>query len=100
MKLGYVIQYVTDVGAAVEFYERAFGFERRFLHEDNLYGELIAGSTILAFAGEEMAAVDGLTLPAGRQWDMRLASEIGGAEDDSVAAFVKPIGAGAVQLMF
>lgn len=58
MKLGYVIQYVTDVAATVAFYERAFGFERRFLHEDNLYGELIAGSTILAFAGEEMAAVE------------------------------------------
>ena len=33
MRLGYVILYVPDVAAAVEFYERAFGLSRRFVHE-------------------------------------------------------------------
>ena len=32
MRLGYIIVYVPDVPAALDFYERAFGLERRFLH--------------------------------------------------------------------
>lgn len=50
MKLGALIVYVEDVGAAVEFYERAFGLERGGVGTDE-YSELKAGSeTLLAFA--------------------------------------------------
>ncbi|MDR6126390.1 catechol 2,3-dioxygenase-like lactoylglutathione lyase family enzyme [Sphingomonas sp. SORGH_AS438] len=51
MKLGYTSIYVADVLAMIDFYERAFGLKRRFVHESNLYAELNTGETVLAFAG-------------------------------------------------
>ena len=51
MKLGYTSIYVADVLATIDFYERAFGLKRRFVHESNLYAELNTGETVLAFAG-------------------------------------------------
>lgn len=33
MKFGYTILYVQDVAEAVQFYELAFGLERRFIHQ-------------------------------------------------------------------
>jgi lactoylglutathione lyase len=55
MNLGYIIFYVADVTATLEFYERAFGLTRRFLHESGDYGELETGNTALAFAENELA---------------------------------------------
>ncbi len=52
-KLGYVIIYVPDVTSAVTFYERAFGIERRFVHESGTYAEMETGASALAFADEE-----------------------------------------------
>lgn len=37
MKLGYTIVYVADVPTTIDFYERAFGLKRRFLHESQLW---------------------------------------------------------------
>jgi lactoylglutathione lyase len=56
MRFGYTILYVADVGASVEFYERAFGLERRLLHESGEYAELETGATALAFASHDLAA--------------------------------------------
>ena len=56
MRFGYTILYVRDVPASVEFYERAFGLERRLLHESGQYAELETGSTALGFAARELAA--------------------------------------------
>ncbi|MFN2616375.1 MAG: VOC family protein [Thermoleophilaceae bacterium] len=56
MHFGYTILYVRDVAAALEFYERAFGQKRRFLHESGEYGELETGATTLAFAAHGLAA--------------------------------------------
>jgi len=53
MKFGYTIIYVPDVVASIEFFERAFGLKRRFLHESG-YGELDTGETALAFATHEL----------------------------------------------
>ena len=50
MKLGYTIVYVPDVAASLDFFERAFGLTRRFLHESGMYGELETGETTLSFA--------------------------------------------------
>jgi lactoylglutathione lyase len=63
-RLGWVILYVSDPGAAVAFYERAFGMTRRFVAEGNSYAELATGSTTLAFAAHELG--DG-NLPGGFQ---------------------------------
>ncbi len=43
MILRYTILYVENVAAALDFYEKAFGLERLFLHESGDYGELATG---------------------------------------------------------
>lgn len=53
-RFGQVIIYVKDVVKTIEFYEKAFGIQRSFIHE-NIYGELDTGSTALGFATEEQA---------------------------------------------
>jgi lactoylglutathione lyase len=52
MKLGYIIVYVPNVLVTVEFYERAFGLKRRFVHESQQYAEMETGATALAFVDE------------------------------------------------
>ena len=47
MKFAYTILYVPDVVRAIEFYERAFGFQRGFVHESGEYGELQTGQTVV-----------------------------------------------------
>lgn len=54
VKLGYVILYVENVSQTIEFYERAFGFERKFVTPEGDYGELEPGDTTVAFASIEL----------------------------------------------
>jgi len=54
MKFGYTIAYVRDVGETVGFWERAFGLKRRFVGENNEYGEMETGETTLAFASNSL----------------------------------------------
>jgi catechol 2,3-dioxygenase-like lactoylglutathione lyase family enzyme len=74
MRFAYTIVYVREVAASLEFFERAFGFKRRFLHESGGYGELDTGSTTLAFAqhtvargnlGQDYVAADSSAQPLG-----------------------------------
>ncbi|MES2091603.1 MAG: VOC family protein [Pseudomonadota bacterium] len=58
MKFGYTIIYVPDVEASLRFFEQAFGFPRRFLHESGTYGELDTGETTLAFAAHQLGAMN------------------------------------------
>ena len=58
MKFGYAIVYVSSVPEALAFYKEAFGFQTRFLHESNEYGELETGATVLAFASHAMGEVN------------------------------------------
>jgi lactoylglutathione lyase len=55
-QLGWVIVYVPDVEAALEFYERAFGLRRTFVDASSSFGQLETGSTALAFASEARAS--------------------------------------------
>jgi predicted enzyme related to lactoylglutathione lyase len=50
MQLGWVIVYVDDPGAAVEFYERTFGLRSEFVAPGGTYAQLDTGPTKLAFA--------------------------------------------------
>ncbi|MGB0999612.1 MAG: VOC family protein [Flavobacteriales bacterium] len=50
MNYAYTILYVENVAETIEFYEKAFGFNRKFLTPENDYGELISGETTIAFA--------------------------------------------------
>jgi lactoylglutathione lyase len=64
IKFAYTILYVQDVTKAVEFYENAFGFTRKFVTPENDYGELLAGGTTLSFASTILAKsnlTDGFT---------------------------------------
>jgi lactoylglutathione lyase len=49
----YTILYVKDVISTVEFYEKAFGLERKFVSEND-YAELSTGDTILSFASLQL----------------------------------------------
>lgn len=50
----YTILYVDNVPSSLDFFERAFGFKRLFLHESGDYGELATGDTKLAFSSTEL----------------------------------------------
>ena len=50
----YTILYVDNVPSTLDFFERAFGLKRGFLHEGGDYGELTTGETKLAFSSREL----------------------------------------------
>ncbi len=54
MKYSYTILYVENVTETIGFYEKAFGFSRKFITSENDYGELISGETTIAFASIEL----------------------------------------------
>lgn len=56
VKFGYTILYVNDVTKSIEFYEKAFGFTRKFITPDNDYGELATGDTTISFASHALAS--------------------------------------------
>jgi lactoylglutathione lyase len=98
MKLGYTIIYVADVIATVDFYEQAFGLERRFVHESNLYAEMQTGETLLAFAAEPMAEMNGLAVRPNRKADVAAGFEIAFVTEDPNAAYHKAVTAGAAAI--
>ena len=55
IKFTYTILYVKDVEKTIHFYERAFGFIKKFITPDNSYGELLVGETLLSFAAVTLA---------------------------------------------
>jgi len=54
VKFGYTIYYVSSVTETLTFFETAFNMKRRFLTEEQDYGELETGETVLAFATHEL----------------------------------------------
>lgn len=56
IKFAYTILYVADVNKAIEFYEAAFGFTKKFISPDNSYGEMMTGDTTLSFATTTLAS--------------------------------------------
>jgi lactoylglutathione lyase len=61
LKLAYTIFYVENVPETLAFYERAFGFKRKFLHEAGDWGELDTGSTSLSFCSHQLLRQSGKT---------------------------------------
>jgi lactoylglutathione lyase len=55
IKYAYTILYVQNVEKSVAFYEKAFGFSRKFVTPENDYGELLTGETTIAFAKTDLA---------------------------------------------
>ena len=100
MRLGYLILYVTDVPAAVAFYERAFGLQLRMQHGED-YAEMRTGTgrldapgtpegCTLAFASHTLAESNGTPFDTGTRPPMELAL----LADDVPAAFDRAIDAG------
>lgn len=99
MKFAYTIIYVPDVAASLQFFEQAFGFSRRFLHESATYGELETGATTLAFAVHDLAEMNYSTghIPAHTS-PKPLGIEIAFTTDDVQAAHAKALSIGATEL--
>jgi len=99
MKFGYTIVYVPEVAASLAFFERAFGFSRRFLHESLTYGELVTGETTLAFAAHELGDTN---FPHGHvaahSSERPLGMEVGFVTADVPVAHARAIEAGATEL--
>ena len=58
IKFGYTIVYVEDVPKILDFYQRAFDFATKYLHEGNDYGELETGSTVIGFANRDLGKMN------------------------------------------
>src|SRR5215210_66958 len=96
MRFGYTILYVSDVASSLDFYERALGQRRRFLHESGQYAELDTGETALALAAQELAAANlpGVYRPEERP-AARPAFEVCFVTEDVQAAFDRAVEEGA-----
>jgi len=99
LRFGYTILYVSDVAASLDFYERALGQRRRFVHESGQYAELDTGPTALALAAHELAAanVPGLYRPE-RRTGAQPTFEVCFVTDDVQGAFDRATGAGAEEV--
>ena len=99
-KLSYTILYVQDVTKSIEFYEKAFGFTRKFIVPDNSYGELSTGDTTLSFASVKLAQEnlkDGFIESSTR--NKPFAIEIGITTDDVEKLYDQSIECGAIAEM-
>jgi len=99
MRFGYTILYVSKVEASLDFFERAFGIGRRFLHESGGYGELETGATTLAFAEHSIGEGH---LPGGHvradQSEQPLGMEVALVCDDVAEAHQRALAAGGKEL--
>ena len=99
MKFGYTIVYVSSVVDTLRFYQDAFGFETRLLHESGEYGELETGATVLAFASHAMGYLNlGGMYQKTDLADAPLGVELAFVADDVASAYAKALAAGAVAI--
>ncbi|MEM7553266.1 MAG: VOC family protein [Cyanobacteria bacterium P01_A01_bin.84] len=101
MKYGYTIIYVSSVEETLNFYQNAFGFEIKFIHESKTYGELDTGGTKLAFASHELGDMNlnGKYLKGNIQ-DKPFGIELVFVTEDVKTAFEKAISSGAISLKY
>jgi lactoylglutathione lyase len=97
INFAYTILYVKDVVKSLEFYEKAFGFRRKFVAPENEYGELTTGETTLSFAAITLAKSnlpDGFveSSPKGKPFGI----EIGFTTQDVEKVYNKAIDSGAI----
>jgi len=97
MKFGYTIIYVNSVPDTLLFYKQAFGFETRFLHDSEMYGELETGTTVLGFAAHVMGEMNlGGHYQKVNAEGNPFGVELAFVADDVGAAYSKAVAAGAV----
>jgi catechol 2,3-dioxygenase-like lactoylglutathione lyase family enzyme len=97
MRLAWIVQYVPDVQATVDFYEKAFGLTVRFASGAD-FAAMETGGTVLSFAREGFVAPQGIpfrpTRPDGPPPAQEIAFEVG----DVAAAHARAVAAGAVEI--
>ena len=92
---------VPDVGAAVDFYQRAFGLEIRYLHPSGQYAEMKTGEALISFTGEKLwenMMVGDLTYDRAVPSDPPKGGFIALTFDDIEAALTRALAAGALML--
>ena len=97
INFAYTILYVEDVTKSIAFYEKAFGFTRKFVTPDNSYGELLTGNTTLSFASIDLAKTnlkDGFIESSNK--NKPFAQEIGFTTDNVDEVYDNAIKAGAI----
>jgi lactoylglutathione lyase len=97
MKFGYALLYVEDVEKTLAFYESAFGFARKFVHESG-YGELDTGATTLGFVAHKLAESNGVAFTKADARGPAPAAEVAFVTDDVAAAYKKALAAGAAKV--
>ncbi len=95
MKLAYNLFYVDDVKASMNFYAKAFGLKKGFLHESLEYGEMITGETKIGFVHHNTAQSHGFKYEKSSLKKKPAAFEIGFTTSDVKKAFNKAVKAGA-----
>lgn len=98
MRLSYVIIYVPEVEAAMDFYQKAFDLKISFLHESKEYGEMDTGATKLAFASEKMADMNKLSIVKTNLKNPAPGFELALSTPDVQAAYEKAIKCGALEV--
>ena len=99
MKLGYTTLYVPSVQTNVEFYDRAFGIERRFIQESGQYAEMETGATALAFVDEKMMMSTFYNFRRNRRTEYPPGVEVGFVSDDVKRAFDRAVNSGATPVL-
>lgn len=87
--------WVPDVVKTVDFYERAFGLQRRWLRDEGDYAQLDTGSTTLQFAVESAAPGSGVDLRPHRPDGPAAAVQLSLSVDDVPEAWARATAAGA-----
>ena len=99
MRFAYTIIYVPDVMASLAFFQNAFGFQPRFVHESETYGELETGATALAFAAHELAESNfSCGHVEAHRSPQPLGMEVGFVTEDVPAAHARAVAAGAEEI--
>jgi len=99
MKYAYTIVYVQNVEASLAFFEKAFGFKRRFMTDEGDYGELDTGGTTLSFASHQLAesnSTQGFVYCS--QTEQPLGVELAFVTDDVDQAHATALEAGATEI--
>lgn len=99
IKFSHIIFYVSDVKETAAFFEEAFRFKVKFMHESKEYAELDTGEVSISFASEKLGASN---LPDGFQkQDLKsppFACEIALTTDDVQRDFNHAVDLGATEV--
>lgn len=95
MKFGYTLFYVEEVEKTMNFYHKAFGLAKGFLHESNQYGEMETGETKIGFVHHNTAGSHGFEYEKPNKAGKPFAFEVGLVTPNVEVAFKKAVEAGA-----